>query len=213
MSRLLAVGAPAARRRAGAACAALGLVIVLAAAAAPRPASSAEWHVQGDGANEIEFTSEVAGFSFTGTTDAVDGYFYWDGEELFERDGQVYFEVELRALDTGIGKRDRDMREVLGVKKWPRAAYKGKVLAVEADTSGGDSLGLSHRVRTRGGLTLRGVERPMEITGLVRREGVDIVHARSRAPAWYAWRALKQAPQTMARHALTGSLYCQGWWL
>jgi len=30
---------------------------------------------------------------------------------------------------------------------------------------------------------------------LVRREGVDVVHARSRAPAWYAWRALRQTPQ------------------
>lgn len=145
--------------------AALGLASLLMA----EPSAASEWHVDGGADNLVEFTSEVVGFSFSGTNDDIDGYLYWEGEELFEREGQVYFEVDVRTLDTGIGKRDRDMRDVLNTKQWPRASYKARVTAVEAD-----SAGTAHRVRTRGTFSLHGVEREMEITGTLRRDGAGL---------------------------------------
>ena len=147
---------------------AAGALMLLALAVGP--AGAGEWHVDGTAANEIEFTSEVIALTFSGVSDKVDGYFYWEGGKPFEREGQVYFEVDVRSLDTGIGKRDRDMRDVLGAKKWPMATYKARVVGVAADTAGA-----GFRVRTKGAFSLHGVERELEIDGLVRREGEALI--------------------------------------
>ena len=81
-----------------------------------------EWQVDKEAeGNRVTFTSQVLGFSFQGVTDQIDGYLYWEGEKLFEKNSQLLFQVELNSLDTGIGKRDRDMRKVLKTDKWPRA--------------------------------------------------------------------------------------------
>ena len=70
-----------------------------------------EWQVDKKGENQVEFISTVIGFSFEGKTDAIDGFIYWEGEELFEKNDQFLFEIELNTLETGIGKRDRDLLE------------------------------------------------------------------------------------------------------
>ncbi|MFH1568078.1 MAG: YceI family protein [Gemmatimonadota bacterium] len=124
------------------------------------PAAAAQWNVDRAAGNEVQFTSEVMSFTFSGANHDIDGYLYWEGDGLFEGAGQVYLEVDLRTLDTGIGKRDRDLREVLETKKWPRATYKAAVTAVEPDTGG-----TGYRVQTRGTFTIHGVEREMEIDG------------------------------------------------
>ena len=87
-----------------------------------------EWHVdkKAEG-NQVEFTSKVVAFTFTGTTDKIDGFIYWEGDSLFAAKDQLHFEVDLASFDTGIGKRDRDMRQVLDTDKWPKAVYKGEI--------------------------------------------------------------------------------------
>lgn len=130
------------------------------------PVRAGEWHVDTQQDRKVEFTSTVVGYSFSGTNSDIDGFLYWEGDELFERDGQVYFEVDLRTLDTGIAKRDRDMRDVLDIRQWPLATFAGKVKEVVEDTTE-----VGHRVRTRGPFTLKGVEQEMEIVGWVRPEG------------------------------------------
>jgi polyisoprenoid-binding protein YceI len=140
-----------------------GLSLSLAGLA---PGTAAEWQVDGEAENQVEFTSEVVGFSFSGTNDDIDGYLYWEGEGLFERNSQLYFEVDLRTLDTGIGKRDRDMRDVLNTGKWPRATYKATVVSHRADTSG-----QGYRVETKGTFSLHGVEREMAIPGRLAFDG------------------------------------------
>ena len=67
-------------------------------------AQAGEWHVDKKAKdNLITFTSEVVALTFDGTTDQVDGYIYWEGENLFEKKSQFFFEVELASFDTGIG--------------------------------------------------------------------------------------------------------------
>lgn len=127
-----------------------------------------EWHV--DKAvkhNQVRFTSQVAGLSFEGVTDRIDGYVYWEGQKPFEKNTQVLFEVELNTLDTGIGKRDRDMQEVLQTGKWPRAVFKGEITSWTTI----DSTVTAYRGTVRGRLSLHGVERAMEAPGTIVVEG------------------------------------------
>ena len=82
----------------------------------------AEWHVYKESKNLVKFTSEVVVLTFDGITDQIDGYIYWEGDSLFEKNTQLRFEVDLNSIETGIGKRDRDMRDVLETEKWPRCS-------------------------------------------------------------------------------------------
>ncbi|MBT4502334.1 MAG: YceI family protein [Gemmatimonadetes bacterium] len=134
-----------------------------------------EWHVDEKvKENQVKFTSEVAGFSFEGVTSKVDGYIYWEGTELFEKKNQLLFQVDLNSLDTGIGKRDRDMRNVLGADKWPKAILKGKIVEHEPI----DSVANAYRVRVEGKISLHGVEREIEVPGsIIVEEGRSIISA------------------------------------
>jgi polyisoprenoid-binding protein YceI len=121
-----------------------------------------EWHVDKEaGTNQVKFTSKVVGFTFGGETDRIDGYLYWEGDELFEKNDQLRFEVDLNSLDTGIGKRDRDMRKVLETDKWPKAIFEGEVSFHEPV----DSTVTAYRVKVKGRMSLHGVEREMEVPG------------------------------------------------
>ncbi len=117
--------------------------------------------------NQVRFTSQVAGFSFEGVTDQIDGYVYWEGQKLFEKNPLLLFEVELNTLDTGIGKRDRDMYEVLQTGKWPKAVFKGEITSYTAI----DSTVTAYRGTVKGRLSLHGVERAMEVPGTIVVEG------------------------------------------
>lgn len=91
-----------------------------------------EWHVKKTENNLVKFISSTPVLDFEGITDKIDGYIYWKGEELFGIENEIYFEVELNSVETGIGKRDRDMREdVLETDKWPKTYYRGKINKVE----------------------------------------------------------------------------------
>ena len=109
-------------------------------------------HLEGDGLHLFE-----------GVTDQIDGFVYWEGDSLFARKAQFHFEVNLAGFDTGIGKRDRDMREVLDTEKWPRAVYKGEITGHAAV----DSTAAAYRVGTKGTLSLHGVDRAIEVPGTV----------------------------------------------
>ena len=134
----------------------------------PAAVEGGEWHVDRKaGENQVEYTSSVAAFSFSGTTDQIDGFIYWEGDSLSVENSQLHFEVNLASFDSGIGKRDRDMREVLDTDKWPKAVYKGEITELAAvDTSV-----TAFRVETRGTLSLHGVDRVIEVPGLVVVEG------------------------------------------
>ena len=124
--------------------------------------------------NQVKFTSRVTAFTFSGVTDQIDGFIYWEGDSLFAQKPRFHFEVNLAGFDTGIGKRDRDMREVLDTEKWPRAVYKGEI----AGHAAVDSTVAAYRVETRGTLSLHGIDRSIGVPGtLVVEEGRSRIEA------------------------------------
>ena len=134
----------------------------------PPAVEGGEWHVdrKAEG-NRVEYTSSVASFTFSGQTDQIDGFIYWEGDSLSVENSRLHFEVNLASFDSGIGKRDRDMRDVLDTDKWPKAVYKGELTELAAV----DSAVTAFRVETRGTLSLHGVERAVCVPGLVVVEG------------------------------------------
>lgn len=128
-----------------------------------------ELHVDKTAANRVRFTASFAGETFDGTTAKIDGYAFWKiadaGSGLIEG-SDLYFEVDLNALDTGIGLRNHHMKEnYLHTAKYPYASFKGRIVKA-AKTAGADTL-----VNVEGVMTLHGTEKPLAVTGRVSAEG------------------------------------------
>ena len=95
----------------------------------PIAGGAAEYQVDRESQNSVMFISDAPLEDFEGVTDRIDGYVRWEGE-AFPPDqtkmaaSDLYFEVELAALDTGIGLRNRHMREnYLETEKYPYAEF------------------------------------------------------------------------------------------
>ena len=128
----------------------------------PLAVHGVEWQVDKNaGDHKVKFTSRVAGFAFSGVTDRIDGFIYREEAPVFAPGNQFHFEVELASFATGIGKRDRDMRQVLDTDRWPKAVFKGEI----AGHSAVDSSVAGHRLQTKGILSLHGVDRAVEVPG------------------------------------------------
>lgn len=146
------------------------LILVAAAIVGGAPASGVELQVDKTQKNLVKFTSHAQIETFSGTTDKIDGYVIWPGDELkpdtVPADNKVYFEVQLDGLDTGIGLRNRHMREnYLETDKYPMARYTGTVGKVDSSQSN------ANQVTTSGKFSIHGVDRPVTITGLVSKQG------------------------------------------
>ena len=111
----------------------------------------------------VSFTSRTAIDEFEGTTERVDGLVLLDTDELTDLTGgidtEIYFEVDLSSLETGIGMRDRHMRDnYLEVNQYPYAAFGGTIERVIPLP------GMGFQVTTRGVLGIHGVERERTLT-------------------------------------------------
>lgn len=119
-----------------------------------------EWHVKKSNDNLVKFTSSTSLLDFDGITSDIDGYIYWEGEEVFGLNNQIYFEVNLNSVKTGIGKRDRDMREdVLETDKWPKTSFKGLISKFNKSENDQNI----YVVTAEGIMFLHGNEKEMEI--------------------------------------------------
>lgn len=107
----------------------LTLIIVLSLFA-----FSSEFHVDKEKDNKVKFISDAPIEKFEGVSNSIDGYLL--GEDSDPSNGsELYFEVDLNTLKTGIGLRDRHMREnYLETDKHPLTHFTGKV--VEATKNG-----------------------------------------------------------------------------
>ena len=146
------------------------ILFLLAVMAVGAPAKAVELQVDKIQKNLVKFTSNAQIESFSGTTDKIDGYIYWPGDdqkpETVPAQSKLYFEVQLDGLDTGIGLRNRHMREdYLETDKFPLARYNGTVEKVDSSQRG------TYQVTTSGKLSIHGVDRPVMITGLVSPQG------------------------------------------
>ena len=144
-----------------------GLIMLLATG----PLFAGEWQINKDASRKVVFNSTTTLLDFQGTTEEIDGYYYNDGSGMFDGMNELYFEVQLATFDTGIGKRDRDMREdVLQTDKFPRATFKGSVTKHEQVA---DSI----LVTAVGEFSLHGHKKKMEITAMLKQTDKTIAVA------------------------------------
>ena len=115
---------------------------LLSFAAAGRPVAAQEFQVDRSAENMARFVSQTTVDEFDGVTDRIDGYVLLDGTPLSADTGgddtELYFEVDLASLDTGIGLRNRHMRDnYLEVEKYPFASFRGRITRTEPTKNGG----------------------------------------------------------------------------
>jgi polyisoprenoid-binding protein YceI len=125
-------------------------------------AHSQEFQVELTGRNQVSFLSDAPLEDFRGVTEKVDGFVYLPQSEgdpgTLVQDSEFYFEVDLASLDTGIGLRNRHMREnYLDTGQFPFAVFSGGIKALRP--KGGDAL----QVTAEGSLTIHGIVRNREI--------------------------------------------------
>jgi len=124
-----------------------------------------ELHVKQGSMNHVEFISDAPFGKFSGVTDNIDGYLYWEGNNYIAN-SSLYFEVDLKTLDTGIGLRNRHMREnYLQTDKFPNASFKGKITNVTPAAQG------AINVDAEGEMFIHGVTKNIKISGLLTKSG------------------------------------------
>lgn len=108
--------------------------------------------------NSITFFAGSTFGSFEGVTSTIRGSLFWDNGDTLSA-GSVHFEVPLQTIDTGIGLRNKHMRnKYLETDQYPLAVYEGSLTAWE------DSDGDTARVKSNGTLKIHGVEKEMPAT-------------------------------------------------
>ena len=128
----------------------------------PIGAAGQEFHVDPDADNEVRFTSQAPIEEVVGITDRIDGYVLLNGPRLEAGSAtegtQLYLEVDLASLDTGLGLRNRHMRSnYLEVEEFPYAFFNATIGRVETVAAG------MFRVTAQGVLNIHGVEREMDV--------------------------------------------------
>lgn len=156
-------------------CAGLALV-----AARPATAATTRYRIEAGKPNEIRFHSEATVESFDGTTDRVHGWVEVDLADL-SSGARWRVEVDMASLDTGIGLRNRHMRDNhLHTDEFPVALFEGEADGDEWPTSipAGDGTILE----LPGILTIHGVaqERSLAVTIEHRDDGTVAVSTRFR---------------------------------
>ncbi|MBN1561091.1 YceI family protein [candidate division KSB1 bacterium] len=126
---------------------------------------AAEFHVDKEQSNLVKFTSAAPLEEIVGTTEKIDGYVMWQGDDL-TAESDFYFEVDLASIDTGIGLRNRHMRDnYLETDKYPFASYAGRIVEAVVQQDG------SIDIKSSGTFKLHGVERKMQIDGKITQSG------------------------------------------
>ncbi len=129
--------------------------------------SAGEYQVDKNKKSQVKFISDAPIDDFEGVTNKIDGYLAWENEDLTDQ-SEMYFEVDLNSIDTGIGLRNRHMREnYLHTDKYPYTHYNGKITSSEnLDDS-------TYAVTTTGVIFIHGIEKPLSVQGTVRKTGIN----------------------------------------
>ncbi len=124
-------------------------------------ADAKECNVNTNKKNLVKFISDAPIEAFEGTTDNIDGYI--NIESFDNIDGsELYFEVDLRTLDTGIGLRNRHMREnYLHTEDHPYTHFKGKIIKSEMETKD------RAKVTVKGTMHIHGVDKEKTVEGYI----------------------------------------------
>jgi polyisoprenoid-binding protein YceI len=150
-SRIRAAAVPTLRR---------GLAALLWAAA-PYNAAAQEYHVDVQADNIVRFISEATIEDFEGVTERIDGFIVLPDGGLARGStagSEFYLEVDLGSVDTGIGLRNRHMRDnYLETDRYPYATFSGVFAGVDEGDDGWT------RVTGSGDLGIHGVSRTRDI--------------------------------------------------
>ena len=138
------------------------LLLPFAAAFLAEEAGAQEFHVDREEARRVVFVSSTQVDEFQGVTDRIDGFVLLDGGGVRITDAlgptEIYFEVDLASLDTGIGLRDRHMRDnYLEVREYPYATFTGALDRIDQEAG-------AFRIEARGEFSVHGVSRPRSLT-------------------------------------------------
>lgn len=124
-----------------------------------------EWQVEKSDKNLVKFISDAPIEDFEGVTSEIDGYIFWAGDNLLDK-SELYFEVNLDALDTGIGLRNRHMREnYLETNLFPTTWFKGSCVKATPD---GEN---RWNVLVQGTMFIHGKERMKSVKGFIEQQG------------------------------------------
>jgi polyisoprenoid-binding protein YceI len=124
-----------------------------------------EYHVDKSMKNEVKFISDAPIEDFEGVTDQIDGYLYFEDDSQ-TKNSQLYFEVDLNSLDTGIGLRNRHMREnYLHTDKYPTTHYKGKIIKSDKVNEN------EFRIISEGTIFIHGIDKPLTVEATMIQDG------------------------------------------
>jgi polyisoprenoid-binding protein YceI len=136
------------------------IAILLIAVSTPINAQKTEYHVNKKAKNLVKFISKAPVEDFDGVTKSIDGYLLHEGDAV-SNGSSLYFEVDLRTLDTGIGLRNRHMREeYLHTDTYPYAKFMGDIIKATAS-------GRKTDVEVRGVMDIHGKKKDMTVTGSI----------------------------------------------
>ncbi len=122
-----------------------------------------EYQVDKSAKNMVKFISDAPIEDFEGITEKIDGYIFWEGDDLLNK-SDMYFEVDLNSVDTGIGLRNRHMREnYLHTDKYPITHFTGKMTKVEKKTD------QEYSVTAEGKFYVHGVEKQKTAIGVMKK--------------------------------------------
>jgi hypothetical protein len=124
------------------------------------PAHAQELQVDLERPRSVRFLSRTTLEDFEGITESIDGFVLLpDGiqEGGSFPASRLYFEVDLGSIDTGIGLRNRHMRDnYLETDEYPFATFDAAIAKIELADGG-------HLVTARGTLAIHGIEREVTI--------------------------------------------------
>ncbi len=149
-------------------------LLVAAGLAVAGPAASQEYAVDLEAPRAVKFISQTTLEGFEGITERIDGFvFLGEGTTPADlapgatlRGSSLYLEVDLASIDTGIGLRNRHMREqYLETDDFPFATFEGVIAAVGEHPDGG------LRITSPGTFTAHGVGTIRTIDCQVRPQG------------------------------------------
>lgn len=134
------------------------------------------------GAGRATFAAHATGHDFTGTTTDLRGHVRFDPAGI-ERRAVGNVRIQASTLDTGIGKRNRDMWEILQTEEHPDIVFdlEGARPAQGAGAAGAQGKGLPARVTLEGQLEARGIRRPLKIEAEIE-SGDDSIVVRGAFP-------------------------------
>lgn len=111
---------------------------------------AAEYHVDTKKKNMVKFISDAPIESFEGVTSKIDGFIFNETDGF--KNAELYFEVDMNSIETGIGLRDRHMRDdYLHTKKYPTTHYEGVITEVSKVSD------KKYKVKAKGKMFIHGV--------------------------------------------------------